>query len=134
MVGMCIYVCVARYYTRADGICELCVGGTYNDKLNATSCANCPAGHYSPIGATSEREGCIQCQGNMVAAQSGSEVCKRCLSNARPGTEYIDCLCEPGFFMDRSFVGQGTADGENKTCNACPRGADCRKDRIIAKV
>jgi len=123
-----------RFFTGGDGDCELCPAGTYNENLDTSNgCTDCPVGHYSVIGASSLDEGCVACDGNMVASQAGSPQCQRCQSNAIAGNANTDCYCEVGFYSADWTLGAQT--GENKTCAACPlHGADCMHDRIVAKV
>ena len=99
------------------GICTECPAGKYQDELDQTECKECERGYYQNETA---QQTCIQCEGRVGTAQSGStshDECSICLPGSY--TYYVNGVlsecrdCEVGKFQTYET---------QESCNNCQPG------------
>jgi len=91
--------------------CSTCEDGAFQDSLGTTRCTLCRAGSYSPNVLS-----CIRCPVNEYCEQGATigTPCPFALSTTLGGASGLDdCICKAGYYLT------------NRTCTACPHGADC---------
>ena len=75
--GVCDALCSLGTYEK-NGICHLCLPGSYAEGFGNTECVKCEAGTYSSsYGATSNRQ-CLPCEEGTYAPRIGSSFCISC--------------------------------------------------------
>jgi hypothetical protein len=82
----------------ADGACEPCASGLYNDRalLDQTTCTACPPGTQTPVPGSTR---CEACPPDTFAAEAGTGVCPSCPARMRSnsGASSLEsCRCEIG--------------------------------------
>ena len=125
-------LCNMGYY-QTDSLCTLCAQGKYNDKYGVAACTPCPAGHWSPPGASScgacsypyfvpvptqtgavqvkENAWCAVCDGGHVNQNDRCDPCPRDHSSSNQGQS-----------CDACGHGYGTTYEATTNCQACPLG------------
>ena len=120
-------------YYQTDSLCTLCAQGKYNDKYGVAACTPCPAGHWSPPGASScgacsypyfvpvptqtgavqvkENAWCAVCDGGHVNQNDRCDPCPRDHSSSNQGQS-----------CDACGHGYGTTYEATTNCQACPLG------------
>jgi hypothetical protein len=73
----CQYVCSPGSYFK-EGVCELCLPGTFNGLFGKLECKKCPKGTFNTkFGATSQRQ-CYPCSIGQFSNTEGSSKCRDC--------------------------------------------------------
>ena len=105
----------AVFATSADGTahaCLLCAAGKFNEDVNQTACADCPADTFLSTTGASNASACRACDPN-AQAPAGSVAAEACVCDLGyagvPGAPCEACL--PGFYRENA--------GEY-SCSACP--------------
>jgi hypothetical protein len=136
--------CLLGYLTNNLGsenpTCQMCTAGSYNEKIDATTCSSCgPVMKSSTPGAVS-KEACTECGTNTYSA-SGAAQCEICPINTfapARSDELGDCKCLAGH--KSVVIGE---DGH--ACSACEAGKhkaltgsspciDCLADRYSTAI
>jgi len=80
--------CYPGFYT-ANYTCNLCPGGSYQDKMNQTSCKSCPAGTEPSL----SRSSCTTCSPGFYS-EGGAEFCSLCGFFQTPSSDQSSCVAD----------------------------------------
>lgn len=117
------YNCAPRHCNSGEfffqGNCQKCSAGKYQNQLDSFDCIVCPAGKYSPSGASE----CFDCPIN-TWSHADKQNCTQCpahsITRERASTSIFACICDDDFYQP-TYPLQTECRSCNLIYESCPK-------------